>query len=649
VAKKAARLRALGAAFGIALIVVLGRSAQVQLVNGAGYATAAREQRTERVTLPARRGAIYDRNGVPLALTHDVYHVGVAANELCVPGSATCDIEARVEEIALSIGVSPEQVRRGLGDGYAYFHGPFSSAQVQPLRGMRGVYLTSEQVRLYPDPDFARGVLGRPAAPGLPASGIERVLDSLLKGTDGSAVVLRDRRGRKYESPSRLDAFPVPGHDVYLTLDAELQEIVEEALRDAIDKFGAAGGDVVVLDPRSGEILAVASLDAAGRSSAQAFTGVFEPGSSAKIFMAAALLERGLARPSDSVWAEQGEYVLGGRTITDEHPSGWLSLEQVIARSSNIGIVKFAQALSPAAQFTTLRDFGLGTPSGVEFPTESPGILKRPDQWSGTTAASLNIGYGLAVTPVQLVQAYAAIANDGVIMRPTLVREVRTGGGDLVYRHRPEPVRRVTTPSVAAALRAMLRGVVYGDGTGTTAALTGYDVAGKTGTAKRAGPTGYIAGSYTASFASLFPADDPQLAMVVKLDDPDRTYARLTAAPLTRVVLERFLAARTGAIDRARLTRAAMPRTGRPALAAGMIPYVVAWPPAEDNDSTAMRSVPDVIGLSLRDAARRLHRAGLRVRVRGWGIVGSTEPGPGTELAAGALVTLNGRDRIRVR
>ncbi|MFQ6046181.1 MAG: penicillin-binding protein [Gemmatimonadales bacterium] len=645
-ARQSARLRVLEIAFAVALLVVLGRAAHVQLIEGARYAARAREQRTERVTLPARRGAIYDRNGVPLALTQEAYHVDIAANELCSPGSAKCDFDQRVREIARHIGVPEREFRRALADGYAYFHGPFSSAQVQPLRRTRGVHLTSELMRLHPDPDFARAVLGRPAAPGLPASGIERVLDTLLSGVDGSAVVLRDRQGRRYESPSRLDQFPVPGKDVYLTLDVELQEIVEEALAAAIDRFGAMAGDIVVLDPRTGELLAVASLDRDGTSSAGAFTEVFEPGSSGKIFAAAALLAAGLASPSDTIWAEQGEYRLGERTIHDNHPSGWLTLEDVIAQSSNIGIVKFARVLTHESQYSMLRDFGLGTPVGVEFPAESPGILKLPDQWSGTTAASLAIGYELAVTPIQLAQAYAAIANDGVLLRPTLVREIRSAAGDMVYRHRPEPVRRAVSAAVAAQLRAMLREVVYGSGTGSTAALTSYEVAGKTGTARRAGPGGYIPGSYTASFASLFPADDPQLAMVVKLDDPDYAYARLTAAPLTRVVLERLLAARSGALDRARLSRARVPGGTRAAVGAGSVPYVIRWPRPMDTLPGGMSAVPDVVGLTLRRAVRRLHQAGLHVRVRGWGRVGSVEPPAGTELAPGALVTIVGVDEV---
>ncbi len=375
--------------------------------------------------------------------------------------------------------------------------------------------------------------------------------------------MLRDGQGRRYESPSRLSAFPVPGCDVYLTIDAELQEIVEQALADAVERYDAEGGDVVVLNPETGEILAVASRVVSGASSASAFTSVFEPGSTAKLFVAAALLNDDLVDPRDTVWAEEGTYQLGGRTISDDNPKGWLTLEGVIKYSSNIGIVKFARRLTPAAHYTMLRDFGLGTPTGVEYPTESPGILKPPHQWSGTTPASLAIGYEVAVTVLQLTQAYAAIANDGILIQPTLVREVRTPAGEVAYRHVPEPVRRVVRPEAAAALRAMLHGVVYRGGSGMTAALSSYQLAGKTGTARRAGPQGYISGSTTANFASLFPAHDPQLVMVVRLDDPKGVYARLTAAPVTRAVLEQLLAARTGALDRTRLTLTQAPPAAR--------------------------------------------------------------------------------------
>jgi cell division protein FtsI (penicillin-binding protein 3) len=438
---------------------------------------------------------------------------------------------------------------------------------------------------------------------------------------------------------------PVAGHDVFLTIDARAQEIAEWLLQEGVEEYEASGGDVVVLDPRTGEILAVASIDARGRSTADAFSGQFEPGSTAKLFVAAALLEHGLASEGDSVWAEEGLFRLGGRTIHDEHPSGWLTLAGVIERSSNIGIVKFAERLSPEQQFGMLRGFGLGSPTGVEHPAESGGTLWKPHQWSGTTPASLAMGYEVAVTALQLAQAYAAIANDGVMVRPTLIREVRSPDGRTVYRHVPEPVRRVVAPEVARALRAMLHGVVYRGGTAENAALTSYELAGKTGTARRAGPGGYVPGAYYANFAALFPAHDPQLVMVVKLVDPEGGYARLSAAPLTRAMVEQLLAARSGVLDRSRLALAEPEEDAEAAIAAGTVPYVVEWPVAEVPDTLSPRRVPNVVGRSLREAARRLHAAGLRVRVEGWGVVESVEPRPGTTVEPGTLITVRARER----
>lgn len=629
----ALRVRAVQFGFFAAALVLVGRAAQVQLLEGATYQSQAATQRTEHVELPGPRGAIYDRNRVPLSLTHEMYHVGIDPSELR-------DTAATVDLLVDRLGVSRAYANRMLTRRYAYFHGPYDSRAVQPFRNVRGAYLTSELTRFYPKRDFARPVLGQPEAPGRPASGIERVLDSLLAGRSGSAVVLRDQFGRRYESPARLDAFPEPGYDVYLTIDAELQDIVEQSLAEAIDRLEAAGGDVIVMNPKTGELLAVAALRADGSTPPSMFTSVFEPGSTAKLFAAAALLEADLVEPDDSVWGENGRLLIGRRPIEDEHPVGWVSLGEVIRRSSNIGIIKFARRLTREQQYSTLRAFGFGSPTGVEFPVESAGILSRPRQWSSQSAPSLAIGYEVAVTMVQLAAAYAAIANDGVLLRPTLVHSIRAPDGRVVYEHSPEPVRRVVRPEVARELRAMLRGVVENDGTGSTAALVNYELAGKTGTARRAGPNGYVAGSYIASFASMFPANDPQLVMVVKLEDPSGTYARATAAPLTRSVLEQILAAQTGVLDPRGLSGAAAGSLPGPAVDEGVVPYVVSWPPEATPEAEHVRVVPRVGGMSVREAARTLHQAGLRVRASGSGTVDSIVPGAGRRVPRGTLVSV---------
>ena len=631
--KSRIRLRAIEVSFAAGVFLVLGRAAQIQLIEGAEHARTAAAERTERVRLAAPRGEVFDRNGVPLALTHSVYHVGVAPNELV-------DTAAVIAMLAEQLDLPVRTVRRELSERYGYFHGPYRSPMVKPLRGIRGVHLTSQPERFYPSPELARPILGRPAAPGRPSSGIERVFDSLLTGVDGSAVVLRDRSGRLYESPARLDAFPRPGHSIYLTIDAELQEIVEEALARGVDRLEAEGGDVIVVAPATGEVLAMASNRADGARTAGSLLSVFEPGSTAKLFAAAALLVHGLTTPDERVWTERGRWETAYRVIEDDHPNEWLTLSDIISRSSNIGIAKLAARLTPARQYEMLRDFGLGTASGIEYPIESRGILKRPDQWSGTTQAGLAMGYEVAVTSLQLAQAYATVANDGLMMRPTLVREIRSPDGETVYHHQPEPIRRVIPAEVARELRDMLVDVVYSGGTGETAALSSYEVAGKTGTARRTGPGGYIEGSYTASFASLFPADDPQIVMVVKIDDPRDVYARLTAAPVTKEVLERLLATQSTVLDRGRLTLAppAAPREVGDFRATP--PVVVSWPMDRHKATDTVRTVPDVSGMTLREAARLLHRAGFHVRVQGWGTVRESSPAAGEISSRGVVVTI---------
>jgi len=634
-ARPVVRIQAIQFAYAVAFAVLLGCAAYVQLYKGREYRARAVARRTEHVNLTARRGAIYDRNSSPLAVTQYSYRVNIAPEQFRQP---TADAVA----IARHLGLADRSVRSWPQRVWLSVPGQFNAAQVRPIRRIRGVHLDSSSARFHPNAELARAVLGSPATDWRSASGVERFYDSLLTGEDGSAVVLRDHLGRVFQSPARLDSFPVSGHDVFLTIDAQLQDLVEQALADAIDRYDADGGDVVVMKASTGELLAVVSRQADGSATVNSFASAFEPGSTAKLFAAATLLAHGLVESQEIVWGEGGEYRVGGRVIHDSEAEGWMTLRDVIKRSSNVGIAKFIERMTAEQQFTTLRDFGFGMPTGVESPTESYGILRRPDRWSGTSAVSHAIGYEMAVTMIQLVQAYGAIANDGVMLRPTIVREIRAPDGEVVYRHTPEAVRRVVSVDVARRLRGMLEDVVSVEGTGTPAALAKYKVAGKTGTARRAGPHGYVAGSYTATFASLFPADEPQLVMIVKLDNPEGGYARLSAAPLTRSMLMQVLAAETAALDFAEMGELAAAPDPAPIVAEGAVPYVVTWPRDPRATPQTLRVVPDVRGLSVREAARRLHGRGFRVRLEGWGRVTDMEPGPGSDVARGAMITLRG-------
>lgn len=624
------------------LLLLLGalvaRAAQVQVLEGERWAARAEARRTDRIVLPARRGTLYDRHGTPLAVTQETYHVGVARNELRRPSADWALIARR-------LGLTERAVRRARDRRYAYFAGPYTSVQIEPLRRVRGVHLEPVLNRFYPSVGLAQAMIGRLGDDGRGASGLERTLDSLLAGTPGAAVVLKDRAGRAYESPARLIAEPVVGHDVVLTLDGELQEIAQRALDEALRRMDAEGGDVVMLDPASGEILAIAARREGGATRASAFTDTYEPGSTAKVFIAAGLLERDRVGPAETVTGDGGRYVTPDRVIEDdeEHRMARMTLADAIRVSSNVGTVKFATRLTPEEQFETLRAFGFGAPTGVEFPSESPGRLRLPRDWTRLSAASLAMGYEFAATPLQVAAAYAALANGGVLLQPTLVREIRAPDGDVAYRHRPEPVRRVVSRETAGRLRELLVSAVEA-GTGSEAALTDFPLAAKTGTSRRVVDGRYVPGQYVASFAAIFPADEPQLVLVVKIDSPRRGsyFAAQTAAPVTRSVLEQALAARTTALDRSRLATAVPPAPRAPLdEAAGVVPYVVAWPYRPDTTTPApARTVPDVSGRTVREAVHTLHRRGFRVVLRGWGTADRTWPPAGARAPAGALVTL---------
>lgn len=653
-ARPAARIVAVQLGIALGLAAVVARAGQLQLVQHERWAAEAVAERTERVELPARRGTIYDRHGVPLAVTQEFYHVGVAPNEVR-------DQAEVVKRLSAGLGIPAASVRRQLrsGDRWLYYRGPYSANEVQRLRGLRGVHLEGEYLRFYPYRDLARPIVGRLRNDGSSgASGLELSLDSILRGVPGEAVMLKDRRGRRYESPSRHVRDPVPGHDVRLTLDAELQQIAERALDEVIGEVDAQGGDVVFLDPRSGELLALASRQAGRHDNVSArasvFTDTYEPGSTAKLFTAAALLMTGRVDSTDQVHGENGFWRMPiterrTRPITDTHREpGLLTLAQTIEVSSNIGIVKFAERLTDVEQFETLRAFGFGSPTGVEFPSEARGMLKYPDEWNQRyTRFSHAMGYEFAVTPVQLAAAYGAIANDGLLLAPTLVRDVRGPDGGVVYEHRPEPVRRAVPPEIAATLRRFLRSAASEAGTGSRAQLANYEVLGKTGTARMVRDGRYLTGSHTASFAAIFPADDPQLVIVVKIDDPKRGgyYGGVTAAPVIARMLQQALASERVALDRSRLVTAQSsaaaaapdpePRHRTPAA-------VVAWPlEAPDSAPPASAPVPDVHGMALREALHAVHDAGFRAQLEGRGtVVARTDPAAGAPLAPGATITV---------
>ena len=634
--------------FGGALVV---RAAQVQLWQGALWAARAERQHFKAAEVPAPRGAILDAAGVLLAQSRELVRLEIAPGEI--------RDRAALGHALAELGVERSWVQRATDKRrkWVSIPGRYLPVDAAPVIAMRGVYSHPVIERVYPRSEGTRRIVGRVGGDGAAVDGIELMLDTLLQGVAGATTMMREASGRAVSWGGPVGTTARPGHSVTLTLNYELQAIADRALADAVARMGASGGDIVILDPHEGAVLALASKRADPRSTAAtALTEPFEPGSTLKPFIAAALLERGLATPDEIVETGNGTYETQGRTITDIHREPRMTLSDVIKWSSNVGIVKFAERLQPSVQYELLRDLGFGAPTGVPYPSEAAGTLRPPHAWSKMSPASLAMGYEVAVTPLQLAVAYASIANGGELIEPSLVREIRDADGRLRYRHRKRVARRVMSPDVARTIRTMLVDVVE-HGTAVQADLSTFAVAGKSGTARRTTNGRYAAGHYTATFVGLFPAEQPQYVILVKLDDPSGAYyGGATAAPVTKIVLEAAIAARDAALDRgalaARPARGGTPAPepaetlGRPAREAdtgtvSTIPYVFALdaPAAGPVARGAARPVPDVRGLPLRDAVRMLHDSGFQVRL-GRGPDGETRPMPGTLARPGDTVRL---------
>jgi cell division protein FtsI (penicillin-binding protein 3) len=630
--------------------IVLARSFQFTVVEHRVWALRADNQQGDTVTVSAPRGTIYDRDGVPLASSREVYIVAIAPPEVRDTSLVT--------ERLIQLGMTRGEVRRLFASGRRWreVRGRFEESTRESLKGVHGFHFQPTMQRFYPHGSLAAEIIGRVNLFGEVAGGIEMELDSILAGREGRAVKRVDSHGRPIPGVMLSMNEPVPGRDVVLTLDTELQEIAEDALEKALLETEAEAGELIVVDPYSGDILAAVSRRR-GRASTNwsAATAPYEPGSTIKPFTVASLLMEAKATLDDSVFGEEGSYRLNGRTITDTHEHGWVTLREGFLESSNIVMAKVASRMKPAEQYRRLQDFGFGSPTGVGYPSESGGLLRRPKEWSRQSPASLAFGYELSVTPLQLAMGYAAIANGGLLMEPVLVRSVRARDGSTQRASEPRVIRRVITADVAASLRTLLGDAVE-FGTGRNASLGSWRVAGKTGTARFAADGGYVRGAYIATFAGFFPAEDPQIVFLVKVDRPRGDYyASLTAAPVTKAILQAALAARGTPLDRTAVAVATAPdpdpqpsaaAAGEPDRTAVPVSHVpqqsVVLTPAAltrlDGDEDVKRDVPDVTGWVVRDAVRALHGAGFRVRITGSGRVTSSSPRAGASVKVGGVV-----------
>jgi cell division protein FtsI (penicillin-binding protein 3) len=626
-------------------IAVSLRAGQIQLVQASAWRALAAGQHREAQALAAPRGTILDRQRMPLSVTRERSRINVAPGEVS-------DRDATLALLVDVLGVPQARATRlattGRGWNAAGLHSP---AVGDDLGRVPGIHVERVFQRYYPHADLARGVLGM-VRDDRGVGGIEGSFDEWLRGVPGLEVVARDHRGNPIPGERITVERPRAGGEVVLTLDMDLQGIAQEALIAAIDEQGARGGDILITNPRSGEILALFSMKDGHLGALSAVNTPFEPGSTLKSFTVAGLLSHGLASMDDTIDVGDGNWEINGRGLRDTHTKGLMTVADALRESSNVGIAMAALPMPPGVQFENLRDFGFGTPTGIELPGEAAGTLRRPDRWSSQSAASLAIGYEISVTPLQMAMAYGALANGGLLMKPQLIRELRSADGTVVETFGPQVVRRVIDEGTATMVGRALVDVVD-DGTGTLAQLGSFRVAGKSGTARFASGGGYQPGDYSSSFVGYFPADEPQLVVFVKLDRPQNGdyYGGAVAAPVTRATMEAALAANSSLLDRGALAVASRGRLSPVPTAAVIsaswqafepmrppVPTVGVGDDMEARDGSV--TLPDVSGLPARVAIRQLHRLGLRVSQVGDGDVVVSAPPGGTRVLPGDTIRL---------
>jgi cell division protein FtsI (penicillin-binding protein 3) len=612
---------------GFFLVIVL-RLVQIQVIDAGTYKEIARRQYEAKVILPAIRGTIYDRNAKLLVSNTMMLSFGADPKMIGNRADAVATRFARVFESSKS-----RYLERLMQNDrhFVWLERRVAQSFSRQLRvrEFEGTVEMEEPQRLYHYDQVGGQLIGFTDVDNNGLSGIELQLNDQLSGTNGYMIMQRDGLGRKRPSVDYPRVEPVNGRHAVLTIDIEYQAIAEEELRKGVERTKAKSGLAVMLDPSTGEVLAMANFPSVNPNEPSKYdqsalknrviTDMYEPGSVFKVVTAGAALEHNLVKPEQKFFGENGKYLapLGkGKThqISDMHKFGTLTLQEAMEQSSNIVMAKVSDIVGAELLYTTARDFGFGTRTGVDLPGEVGGLLAKPNQWSGTTLNTMAYGYEVGVTPLQIACAYAAVANKGVLMKPFVISRVLDQNHQVVEETHPQAVRRVISKTTAQTLTRFFEGVVD-HGTGTAARVSGLRIAGKTGTSRKMADGHYDQSSHIASFVGFFPADEPKVVCLVMLDSPrEGGYTGgYASAPIFRGIAQKIYAT-SG--------RFASPP---PATIAGKEPAVV----------------PDVTSLKVDAARAMLASDGFEATTQGGGeLVLRQSPTAGARQVRGSTVTL---------
>jgi len=603
-------------------IALLGRVFWIQLVRGEELKERALNQWTSDVPIEPKRGTIYDRNKNPLAISATVDTVVASLPDIE-------DVKETAAKLAGALNMDPEELEKTLADakskkkGAIYIKRKISEEESEAVRNLKlsGIYFTKEHKRFYPERNLCSHVLGFTGIDSQGLDGIELIYEKYLKGTPGRIVSEKDAFSRKL--PFGTDQYipPEDGLDLVLTIDKIIQHIAERELEKAIAQHSAKRGTIIVMDPKTGEILALANKpdydpnhygqypQSLWRNSA--VSDVYEPGSTFKIVTASAALEEGVARPEDTFF-DPGYTIVSGVRIGCWYHGGHGSQTfiQLLENSCNPGFVELGTRLGKERFMKYIKGFGFGELTGIDLPGEARGILD-PSKVGPVELATITFGQGISVTPIQIITALSTIANDGKLVQPHVAKAILDKDGNTIHEFSPAPLRQVVSYETAQEMKRILESVVT-NGTGGRGKVEGYRVAGKTGTAEK-----YAPGKYVVSFMGFAPVEDPQLAILVIIDEPQGglIYGGTIAGPVFQKVL------------------------------ADSLNYLGIEPEIEYEEQSEQVTVPDLRNLYVEDAKKILQQNGLSARIEGEGYVVTDQvPTPGAEVNKNTVVLLKVSD-----
>ncbi len=614
------------------------RIVQLQLVKKDELSRLASKQHQSIITFIPKRGTIYDFKGNNLAVSIDVDSVYARSPEVKNP-SQTAKKLANILDLNKGALIKKLKTKKG----FVWVKRKVTPKQTTRIKesGLKGIHFVKESRRFYPHSHLAAHLVGFVGIDSKGLEGIEAKYDGILSGNATRLILGRDAFGREI-----ITEIPIPGkspenYSLYLTIDTNIQYIVEKELKRAVEGQGAKKGMGVVMDPGTGKILAMANYPSFNPNRFwdtspktwrnRVVTDVFEPGSIFKVFLTSTALEEKVAKRHDIFFCENGAYVLSGKTIRDVKKYGWLSLEHIIKYSSNIGATKIAERVGRKKFYQYIRGFGFGHKTGIDLPGEAMGIIRRPKTWSKVALGNIAFGQGIAVTSIQLITAISAIANGGKLLKPYVVDRIVDSKGKMISQSHPVIIRRVLSEEVARTMTSILTGVVREGGTGRRAALSYYEAAGKTGTAQKVDSLvgGYYEDRFISSFGGYVPSNQPRLVILVVIDEPQGIpYGGRVAGPVFKNIAERSLQYLN------------IPSTKGPILAKTSTKKTT-WRPVKKTVHEVMhrekpsRRMPDLSGLSIRAALNRVRGLELLVAVSGSGKVAHQRPRPGTIVGKG--------------